>query len=204
MLQTFFININDAIFAAWSVSYVLAESLEAQGMHLIIQLLWATFIQTNYYSNIFSPNHPVDEFSFKGMRMWGQPMISSCCLCVRWENCRENWELGGRGGAGEGSPRFTLSGELLCRPSKSYRKLLDRVAFLQQQWSYSVKICGALLGDWTNGGYADGLLHVWWVGFSTLGSWSYSEEWVWMSWTKLCSTVREVKCQQGSFPKIQY
>ena len=90
----------------------------------------------------------------------------------------ENW-----GGAGEGSPRCTLGGE---------------------QWSYSVKICGALLGDWTNGGYADGLLHVWWVGFSTLGSWSYSEEWVWMSWTKLCSTVREVKCQQGSFPKIQY
>ena len=115
----------------------------------------------------------------------------------------ENWG-GGGGGGGEGSPRFTLGGELLCRPSKSYRKLLDRVAFLQQQWSYSVKICGALLGDWTNGGYADGLLHVWWVGFSTLGSWSYSEEWVWMSWTKLCSTVREVKCQQGSFPKIQY
>ena len=83
MLQAFFININDAIFAAWSVSYVLAESLEAQGMHLIIQLLWATFIQTNYYSNIFSPNHPVDEFSFKEMRMWGQSMISSCCLCVR-------------------------------------------------------------------------------------------------------------------------
>ena len=42
----------------------------------------------------------------------------------------ENW---GGGGAGEGSPRFTLGGELLCRPSKSYRKLLDRVAFLQQQ-----------------------------------------------------------------------
>ena len=41
--------------------------------------------------------------------------------------------IGGGGGAGEGSPRFTLGGELLCRPSKSYRKLLDRVAFLQQQ-----------------------------------------------------------------------
>ena len=202
MLQTFFININDAIFAAWSVSYVLAESLEAQGMHLIIQLLWATFIQTNYYSNIFSPNHPVDSSPSRkwgcGVSLWFH--LVAFVLGVRIAEKIENWG----GGAGEESPSVTLGGELLCRPSKSYRKLLDRVAFLQQQWSYSVKICGALLGDWTNGGYADGLLHVWWVGFSTLGSWSYSEEWVWMSWTKLCSTVREVKCQQGSFPKIQY
>ena len=34
-----------------------------------------------------------DEFSFKEMRMWGQPMISSCCLCVRCESR----ELRGRG-----------------------------------------------------------------------------------------------------------
>ena len=33
------------------------------------------------------------EFSFKEMRMWGQPIISSCCLCVRCESK----ELRGRG-----------------------------------------------------------------------------------------------------------
>ena len=50
-------------------------------------------------------------------------------LGVRIAEKIENWGEG----AGEESPRVTLGGELLCRPSKSYRKLLDRVAFLQQQ-----------------------------------------------------------------------
>ena len=52
-------------------------------------LIWATIIHT-----FFSLIHPVHEFSFKEMSiMWGQPKISSCCLCV-W--CKSK-ELGGRG-----------------------------------------------------------------------------------------------------------
>ena len=39
-----------------------------------------------------------------------------------------------------------------------------------------MKVCGAHLGDWANGGYLDGLLHVWWIGFGSLGSRSYSQE----------------------------
>ena len=58
-------------------------------------LIWATIIHT-----FFSLIHPVDEFSFKEMRMWGQPKTSSCCLCV-W--CKSK-ELGGRG-----STRFPTS-----------------------------------------------------------------------------------------------
>ena len=50
-------------------------------------LIWATIIHT-----FFSLIHPVDEFSFKEMRMWGQPKTSSCCLCV-W--CKSK-ELQGR------------------------------------------------------------------------------------------------------------
>ena len=50
-------------------------------------LIWATIIHT-----FFSLIHPVHEFSFKEMSiMWGQPKISSCCLCV-W--CKSK-ELGG-------------------------------------------------------------------------------------------------------------
>ena len=52
-------------------------------------LIWATIIHT-----FFSLIHLVDEFSFKKISiMWGQPKISSCCLCV-W--CKSK-ELGGRG-----------------------------------------------------------------------------------------------------------
>ena len=50
-------------------------------------LIWVTIIHT-----FFSFIHPVDEFSFKEMRMWGQPKTSSCCLCV-WCNSKES---GGR------------------------------------------------------------------------------------------------------------
>ena len=53
------------------------------------RLIWATIIH-----KLFSLIHAVDEFSFKVMSvMWGQPKISSCCLCV-W--CKSK-ELGGRG-----------------------------------------------------------------------------------------------------------
>ena len=59
-------------------------------------LIWATIIHT-----FFSLIHLVDEFSFKKISiMWGQPKISSCCLCV-W--C-ESKELGGRG-----STRYPIS-----------------------------------------------------------------------------------------------
>ena len=57
------------------------------------------------------------------MRMWGQPMISSCSLCVRCESR----ELGGE--AGEFKTVNTSGRELLHRLSFSYRKLLDKVAF---------------------------------------------------------------------------
>ena len=50
-------------------------------------LIWATIIHM-----FFSLIYPADEFSFKEMSiMWGQPKISSCCLCV-W--CKSE-ELGG-------------------------------------------------------------------------------------------------------------
>ena len=44
------------------------------------------------YSHVFSLMHPVDEFSLKEMRTWGQSKILSYCLCV-W--C-ESKELGRR------------------------------------------------------------------------------------------------------------
>ena len=33
----------------------------------------------NSYSHVFSFIHPVDEFSLKEMRAWGQSKILSCC-----------------------------------------------------------------------------------------------------------------------------
>ena len=68
----------------------------------------------------------MDEFSFKKMRMLGQPVISSCCLCVR---CKSR-ELGdGVGVAGESKIPGNNGGQLLCSPSNSYRKILDRLTF---------------------------------------------------------------------------
>ena len=58
-------------------------------------LIWATIIHT-----FFSLIHPVDEFFFKEMRMWGQPKTSSCRLCV-W--CKSK-DL-----VGKGSTRFPTS-----------------------------------------------------------------------------------------------
>ena len=40
-------------------------------------LIWVAISHT-----FFSLIDPVDEFSFKEMSMWGQPKISSFCLCV--------------------------------------------------------------------------------------------------------------------------
>ena len=78
-------------------------------------LIWATIIHT-----FFSLIHPVDEFSFKEMRMWGQPKTSSCCLCV-W--CKSK-ELGGRG-----STRFPTS------MSKSFSA--DFLPAIENYWTES-------------------------------------------------------------------
>ena len=86
-------------------------------------LIWATIIHT--FSSLI---HPAGEFSFEEMRMWGQPKISSCCLCV-W--CKSK-ELGGKEGGdrGEGGKIPNINGgNLLCRFSVTYRKFLDKVAF---------------------------------------------------------------------------
>ena len=41
--------------------------------------------------------------------------------------------------------------------------------------------------------------------FNSLGSWSYSKEWVWNLGTKsMLYCIREVKCQQGDTPGISY
>ena len=71
--------LNFAIFVVWSVSYALAESLEHER-----SISSSSFYGqlANYFSHVFSLICPVDEFSIKEMRMWGQPMISSCCFCI--------------------------------------------------------------------------------------------------------------------------
>ena len=76
-------RLNFAIFVVWSVGYVSAESLEREGS---ISLSSVYGQSADNYSHVFSPIHPVDEFSFKEMRTWGQPMISSCCLFVTCES----------------------------------------------------------------------------------------------------------------------
>ena len=67
------------IFVVWSASFVSAESLERGG---IISSRSFYGQLPDYYSHVFSLIHPVDEFSFKEMRTWGQSKISSCFLCV--------------------------------------------------------------------------------------------------------------------------
>ena len=58
--------------------------------------------------------------------MWGQPKISSCCLCV-W--CKSK-ELGGKESGVRGGKIPNINGgNLLRRFSVTYRKFLDRVAF---------------------------------------------------------------------------
>ena len=73
------------IFVVWSASFVSAESLERGG---IISSRSFYGQLPDYYSHVFSLIHPVDEFSFKEMRTWGQSKISSCCICV-WCKSRE-------------------------------------------------------------------------------------------------------------------
>ena len=46
----------------------------------------------NFWSQVFSLAYPMDEFSFKEMRMWDQSKFTSYCIFV----CCESGELGGR------------------------------------------------------------------------------------------------------------
>ena len=114
-------RLNFAIFVVWSINYVLAESLERK-----VSIPSFSFYRqsADCYSHVFSLIHPVNEFSLKEMRTWGQPMISSWCLCGRcyvWIK-----RIGG-----QGSPRFltpmveSFSTDLLT----ATKSLLDRAAF---------------------------------------------------------------------------
>ena len=59
-------------------------------------------------------------------------------------------------------------------------------------------MCGAPLDDWVNGSYYVDVLLKHKCGFSSVGSWSCSKEWVWRLGTKsMLHCFREVKCQQG-------
>ena len=78
-------------------------------------------------------------------------LLVSFRLCV-WRKPREM--------AGRGNPRFNNGGELL----NNGRKLLDRVAFKTCRTSKTEFFCESMW-SW-----------VWWVGFGSLGSWSYSQE----------------------------
>ena len=84
----------------WSASYALAKTLE-QERNIPSFSFYGKL--ADCCSLIFSLIHPVDEFSFKKMRMWGQSKISSCCICV-WCKSRE---IGGKGG-GKVSPQTFL------------------------------------------------------------------------------------------------
>ena len=66
--------------------------------------------------------HPEDELSFTEMRMLSQSKISSGCICD-WCESREMVRQG------ESKITNNNGGKLLRRPSSSYKKLLDRVAF---------------------------------------------------------------------------
>ena len=78
--------------------------------------------------------------------MWGQPKISSCCLCV-W--CKSK-ELGGKESGVRGGKIPNINGgNLLRRFSVTYRKFLDKYQnFVKyQRRIFSAKICGASLDD---------------------------------------------------------
>ena len=104
-----------SILVVWSVSYASAKTWKVRGAsnHSAFMGKWPTVI---------SLIHPQDELSFKEMRMWGYSKISSCCICD-WYKFKRN------GRQGESKVTNTNGGKLPCRPSSSYKKLLDRVTF---------------------------------------------------------------------------
>ena len=52
-----------------------------------------------------------------------------------------------------------------------------------------MKVCGGPLGHWADGGYADGLLHIRWLGLVLWGVYPILRNGCGHLWTKLCSTV---------------
>ena len=110
----------------------------------------------SYYLYVFSIIHPVDEFSFKEMRTWGQPKISSCCLCLLYLN-QENQE------AGEVQDSQHQWWKAFSQTFFQLQKVIGQSriqnSVKHQRGTSSVEVCGAPLGDWVNGGCVDGLLH---------------------------------------------
>ena len=89
--------------------------------------------------------------------IWGQPKISSCCLCV-WCKLKE---FGGRGNA-----RFptsmveSFSADFLAATEIYWTE--SHLEFYQT--STTELLCENMwiaLDDWANDGYFDGLLHLW-------------------------------------------
>ena len=127
----------------------------------------------NHQSQVFSIIYPVGEFSFKEMRTWSKSKISSYCFCLVWIKRFRSLR--------ECKITNTNGGTLLHRPFSSYRKLLDWVGFRilsninngapLRKYVEHLWMIGLMVGM-----YVNGLLHVWWVGFSSLESWSYSKE----------------------------
>ena len=112
---------NSAVLVAWNTSSTSAKSLEPKVSFSLYSFYWEL---ADYYSQVFSLIHPVDEFSFKEMRTWVQSKVSYCGLCD-WCKSREIGGMG-RGGGGSKVPANN-GGKILCRPSLSHKKLLDRV-----------------------------------------------------------------------------
>ena len=96
--------------AIWSDSYASAKTPERE------RASHHPAFMGNYYSHVLSLIRPVDKFSVKEMRTWGQFKISSGSLCVLCESK----ELGGRISAKFPAPRKPL-----CRFSSSYGKLIE-------------------------------------------------------------------------------
>ena len=57
-------------------------------------------------------------------------------------------------------------------------------------------MCGVPLDHWANGGYVDVLFTCSECTFCSLGSWSYSKEWVKLGTKSMWHCSREVKCHQ--------
>ena len=109
---------------------------------------WPIFI-----NHVFTLIHPLDEFSFKEMRTWSQSKISSCCLCVQ---CKSR-------GIRRGGGQCNIHQWWRASPQTfQLQKIIGRVAFrILSNINDGVPLGKYVeLGDWANGGYVDGLLHV--------------------------------------------
>ena len=131
-----------AIFVVWTASCVSAESLERGG---IISSCSFFGQLPHYYSHVFILIHPVDEFSFKEMRTWGQSKISSCFLFV-WCKSGEIWD-----GGVQYHQRWRASPQTFQLQKVIGQSRIQNYVEHQQR-SSSVKVCGGSLGNWVNGG----------------------------------------------------